>query len=337
MSRSGCCFLGPGASGAAPGAAGGGRGGGGGGGGGERAPPAGGGGGEGWGGGGRGRGGGKGGLGGGPPPPPPRPGLSPPPPPPPRGGAGPPPSSVAHSTAAPSAFRLSTKRGCARRIGSAFRIGRAAVDARGEHEQRDGDADDVRALDGRRHQRLAAVDDEPVRIAQARVRAELAELGAPAERALVDLVPEHHRAFGAHAERDEDRQQVGRHVGPGRGLDLLHQAGGERRPDLQRARGVRAAEAVAMLELDAELREGAVEQRELRRRAVAHDHVAAGDRAQREKGGDLVEVVGEGVFGAAQRVDAVRPAAASCRCRRCARPSGRGTRRTPARAARRRR
>ncbi len=64
----------------------------------------------------------------------------------------------------------------------------------------------------------------------------------PAERALVHLVPEHHRAFGTHAQRDEDRQQVDRHVGPGRCLDLLQHVGGERRAHPQRPAHVRAAD-----------------------------------------------------------------------------------------------
>src|SRR5690242_7266404 len=79
---------------------------------------------------------------------------------------------------------------------------RGALDARRQHEEGDRDPDDVRALHRRRAQRLAAVDDQPVRVAEHGVGAELVELGRPAERALVDLVPEHRRAFGADAERD---------------------------------------------------------------------------------------------------------------------------------------
>ncbi len=182
---------------------------------------------------------------------------------------------------------------------------RAARDAGRDHEEGDRDTDDVGTLDIGRCQRPAAVDDQPVRIAQRRVDAEFRQLRAPVERAFVDLVPEQRRAFGAHAERDEDRQQVGRHVGPGRGLDLLHHRRGERRPNPQRPGHPGPAEPVAVLELDAELEEGALEQREQRRHAVLHRHVAAGDGAEREEGGDLVEVVVEGVVGAAQRVDAV--------------------------------
>ena len=59
------------------------------------------------------------------------------------------------------------------------------------------------------------------------VRAEQRQLGVPGQPTFVDLVPEHHRALGLDAESDEDRQQVGRDIGPRRGLDLGDEMAGE--------------------------------------------------------------------------------------------------------------
>ena len=194
-------------------------------------------------------------------------------------------------------------------MGAADRQGvpdrRAAFDARRDHVESDRDPDDVGALHRRRHEPGAAAHHEAVRVAEGRVDAELRQLAAPAERALVDLVPEQHAALGARAEGDEDRQQVGRHVGPGRGLHLLQQVRGERRPHLEAVSDAGPAEPVRpVLDLDAELGEGAIEERKVRHRPVPHGDVAAGDRAQRQEGRDLVEVVLEGVFGATERLDA---------------------------------
>ncbi|MNN49712.1 hypothetical protein D3C81_1642570 [compost metagenome] len=171
---------------------------------------------------------------------------------------------------------------------------RATLDAGRDHEQRDRDADDVRAFHHRRRQRIAAEGDQPVRVRLEHMGAELRQLAGPAERAVVDLVPEHRIALRAHAQRDKDRQQVDREVRPRRGLDLGQHIAGERRLHLQRTLQQRARPAVLMHHLHAELGEGAVDQREIARRAVAHHHVAAGDRAQREESGDLVEIFLEG-------------------------------------------
>ncbi len=60
-----------------------------------------------------------------------------------------------------------------------------------------------------------------------------------------------------------------------------------------------------MHDAHAELLEGAIDQREIRRRAVAHDDVAIGDRAQREERRDLVEVLVEGELAAAELLAAM--------------------------------
>ena len=133
--------------------------------------------------------------------------------------------------------------------------------------------------------------------------AELADLRAPAQGPLVDLVPEHDRPFGAHAEGDEDGQEVRRDVGPGGRFDLGEDVGGEGLLDLQAVGRARRRPAALVRHLDAELGEGAVEKGELLHRAVPHRDLAAGDGSHRQEGGHFVEVIGKSEFGTRQPID----------------------------------
>ena len=60
-----------------------------------------------------------------------------------------------------------------------------------------------------------------------------------------------------------------------------------------------------MNDVHAEFREGAVDQRELIGRGILHRDAAAGDRAERQKGRDLVEILGQAKLAAGELVDAV--------------------------------
>ena len=131
--------------------------------------------------------------------------------------------------------------------------------------------------------------------------AEFRQLARPTERTVVDLVPEHRIALRAHAQCDEDGQQIGREVRPGRGLDLGQHIAGERRLHLQPAWAGGARPAVLVRDLHPELGEGPVDQREVAGRAVAHHHIAAGNGAQSQKGRDFVVVLVETELPAPQR------------------------------------
>src|SRR5690606_19374392 len=147
---------------------------------------------------------------------------------------------------------------------------RFALDRRGDHQQRDRHANDVRAGHRRGSQLAAAESDQPVRIAQQRVRTKQRQLGVPGQAALVDLVPEHRLALGLDPERDEDRQQVGRDVGPGGRLDLGDQVRSEVLLDLEPRRRFEPRPAVLVPYPRAELGECPVDQVEMLGMVVAH-------------------------------------------------------------------
>ena len=224
-------------------------------------------------------------------------------------------------------------------IGSAFRIVERPSMLAASMNRAICDADDVG--DPRPSPRPAACRrGRPAvvrRVAQGRVGAEAGELAAPA-RARLRRPCSRTGSILRHGRRARRRSAAGRAGTYARERPRpLHQPVRERRPDLERAADVRRAEAVAMLELDAELGEGAVESSGNCVAAPLRTTTSPPLIAPRARKVATVMVVGEGVFGAAERVAAVDPAGASCRRRRCALPSGRGRRRTPARAARRRR
>ena len=139
-----------------------------------------------------------------------------------------------------------------------------------------------------------------MRIAQQRVRAEQAQFGVPGQAPFIDLVPEHHLPFRLHPQRDEDRQQIGRDIGPGRGFYLHRQMAGEIALHLQPFGRGQPAPAVFVHHLRAELGEGAVDQHEMFGAAIAHRNVAAGYRRQCQEGGDFVVIIGKGVIDRAE-------------------------------------
>ncbi|MPM22357.1 hypothetical protein SDC9_68809 [bioreactor metagenome] len=178
---------------------------------------------------------------------------------------------------------------------------RAALDAGGHHEQRNRHTDDVGAFHRGGHQLAATEGDDAVRIGREHMRTELGELARPAQRAVIHLVPEHGVALGRDAERYENRQQINREIRPRSGLHLGQRIAGERCLHLEWAVAPGARPAVLVLDMHAELGEGAVDQREVVGRGVLDHHVAAGDRPQREEGGDFVEILIEAELAAAQR------------------------------------
>ena len=182
---------------------------------------------------------------------------------------------------------------------------RLAGNARRQHQQGDGHADDVGALDLGGLERLAAEGDDAVRVRQEGVRAELRQLRGPAHGTVVDLVPEHAAALRLDTQRDEDGQQVHRQVRPGRGLDLLQDVAREGLAHAQRALSARTRPAAFVHDVDAELGESAVDERELLGHRVLHPHITTRDGAEREESDDLVEVFGEGEFAATERAHAL--------------------------------
>jgi hypothetical protein len=130
------------------------------------------------------------------------------------------------------------------------------------------------------------------------------ELGHPGEAALVNLVPEHHGALGADGQGDHDGQEVdGKY---GHGAASIFGSRLEVKGSVTTSFWLPADDGgvALVLDLHAELGEGAVDEVEVVGQGILHAHLAAGDGAEGEEGDDLVVVGVDGEHAALELRDA---------------------------------